>query len=159
MANLQGFNAHDVEPAASFEAVPAGKYLAAVTESEMKPTKNGDGSYLQLMFTILEGEHQGRVLWARLNINNPNATAVKLAYAELSALCRAVGVMIPRDSSEFHNIPLTITVKVKKREDNGELTNEVKGYEAKTTTAAAPAGKPAQAPTAGTAPATPPWKR
>jgi len=160
MANLQGFNAHDVEPAASFEAIPAGKYLAAVTESEMKPTKNGDGSYLQLMFTILEGEHQGRVLWARLNIINPNATAVKLAYAELSALCRAVGVMIPKDSSEFHNIPLTITVKVKKREDNGELTNEVKGYEAKTaTTTAAVASKPQQAPTAGTAPTTPPWKR
>ena len=43
MANLNGFNAHEVEPNASFEAIPAGKYLAAITESEMKATKNGNG--------------------------------------------------------------------------------------------------------------------
>ena len=152
MADLDGFNAHEVEPTASFEAIPAGKYLAAITESEMKPTKNGSGSYLQLTLTILEGEYKGRVLWARLNLVNPNQTAVKIAQSELSAVCRAVGVMTPRDSCELHNIPLLITVKVKKREDTGELANEVKGYEPKS----AAAGKPQQAPANST---TPPWKR
>ena len=79
MANLNNFNAHEVEPNASFEPIPADKYLAAITESEMKPTKNGRGSYLQLTFTILEGEYKDRIMWARLNLNNPNATAVKIA--------------------------------------------------------------------------------
>ena len=102
------------------------------------------------MFTILEGEYKGRVVWARLNLVNPNQTAVKIAQSELSAVCRAVGVMTPRDSCELHNIPLLITVKVKKREDNGELTNEVKGFEPKT----AATGKPQQAQTN-----TPPWRR
>jgi len=152
MADLNGFNANEVEPTASFEAIPAGKYLAAVTESEMKPTKNGSGSYLQLTLTILEGEYKGRVVWARLNLANPNQTAVKIAQSELSAVCRAVGVMVPKDSCELHNIPLLITVKVKKREDNGELTNEVKGFEPKT----AATGKPQQAPANST---TPPWRR
>jgi len=152
MADLNGFNANEVEPTASFEAIPAGKYLAAITESEMKPTKNGSGSYLQLTLTILEGEYKGRVVWARLNLVNPNQTAVKIAQSELSAVCRAVGVMTPRDSCELHNIPLLITVKVKKREDTGELANEVKGYEPKS----AAAGKPQQAPASST---TPPWKR
>jgi len=152
MANLNGFDASQVEPTASFEAIPAGKYVAAITESEMKATKNGAGSYLQMTFTVLEGEYRNRVLWARLNLNNPNATAVKIARSELSALCRAVGVMQPRDSVELHNIPLLISVKVKKREDTGELTNEVKGFEPKS----AAAGKPQQAPANST---TPPWKR
>lgn len=152
MANLNGFNAHEVEPTSNFEPLPAGKYLAAITESEMKPTKNGSGSYLQLAFTILEGEFKNRVLWARLNLNNPNATAVKIARSELSAICHAVGVMQPRDSIELHNIPLLITVKLKKREDTGELTNEIKGYEAKT----ASTGQPQQAPVTSN---TPPWKR
>jgi len=152
MANLNGFNANEVEPTTNFEPIPAGKYLAAITESEMKPTKSGTGSYLQLTFTILEGEYKNRVLWARLNLNNPNATAVKIAYSELSAICRAIGVMQPRDSVELHNLPLVITVKVKKREDTGELTNEIKGYEPK----AAAAGQPQQAPTTDS---TPPWKR
>ena len=38
MANLNGFDANQVEPTASFDPIPAGKYLAAITESEMKPT-------------------------------------------------------------------------------------------------------------------------
>jgi len=152
MANLNGFNATEVEPTSSFEPIPAGKYLAAITESEMKPTKNGSGSYLQMTFTIIEGEFKNRVLWARLNLNNPNATAVKIARSELSAICHAVGVMQPRDSVELHNLPLVITVKLKKREDTGELTNEIKGYEAKT----ASTGQPQQAPVTSN---TPPWKR
>ncbi len=155
MASLNGFDATQVDPSASFDPIPAGKYLAAITESEMKPTKNGNGSYLQLTFTIVEGDYQGRVLWARLNLNNPNATAVKIAKSELSAICHAVGVMQPRDSAEIHNLPLLINVKVKKRADNDELTNEIKGYEptpgsAPGTTAATPA--PATNTTA-------PWKR
>ena len=152
MANLNGFDARTVEPTADFEPIPAGKYIAAITESEMKPTKSGTGSYLQLSFTILEGEYKNRVLWARLNLNNPNATAVKIARSELSAICHAVGVLSPQDSVELHNLPLVITVKLKKRDDTGELTNEVKGYAKKETAT----GQPQQAPVADN---TPPWKR
>jgi hypothetical protein len=151
MANLNGFNAAEVEPTSNFDPLPAGKYLAAITETEMKPTKNGSGNYLQLTFTIIDGPYKNRVLWARLNLKNPNATAVKIAMSELSAICRATGVMTPRDSIELHNLPLTILVKCKKREDTGELTNEIKGYERK-----ASAGQAQQAPVTDN---TPPWKR
>ncbi len=152
MANLGNFNANDVEPNTSFDPLPAGKYIAAVTASGMKPTKSGNGSYLEMELTVLEGEYKDRKVWARLNLNNPNATAVKIARGELSALCRAVGVMQPADSVELHNLPILITVKVKKREDTGELTNEVKGYAKKE----AAAGQPQQAPVTDD---TPPWKR
>ena len=151
MANLNGFNATEVEPTGNFEPIPAGKYQAAITESEMKPTKNGGGSYLQFTFTITDGEYKNRVLWARLNLNNPNATAVKIAMSELSAICHAVGVMQPRDSVELHNLPLVIVVKLRKREDSGELTNEIKGYERK-----AASGQTQSAPVTDN---TPPWKR
>jgi hypothetical protein len=152
MANLNGFNANEVEPTTTFEALPAGKYLVAITASEMKATKKGDGRYLQLEFTVLEGECKGRKIWDRLCINHPNDLTQKIARGNLSAICRAVGVMQPKDSVELHNIPLVISVKCKKREDTGEITNEVKGYEAK----AAAVGRPQQAPTTST---TPPWKR
>lgn len=151
MATLNGFNANEVEPTSNFEPLPAGKYLATITESEMKPTKNGSGNYLQLTFTVIEGEFKNRVLWARLNLNNPNATAVKIARSELSAICHATGVMQPRDSVELHNLPLVIVVKLKKREDTGEITNEIKGYERK-----ASAGQAQQAPVTDN---TPPWRR
>ncbi|MBI1338296.1 MAG: DUF669 domain-containing protein [Phycisphaera sp.] len=152
MANLNGFNANEVEPTTTFEALPAGKYLVAITASAMKATKKGDGSYLELEFTVLVGDCKGRKTWDRLCINHPNDLTQKIARGNLSAICRAVGVMQPKDSVELHNIPLVVSVKCKKREDTGEIANEVKGYEAK----AAAAGRPQQAPTNDT---TPPWKR
>ena len=150
MASLQGFNANDVDPSLEYEPIPAGKYLAMIIESETKPTKSGKGSYLQLTFQVLEGEYKGRIVWARLNMDNPNQTAVQIARAELSAVCRAVGVMTPEDSAELHNLPLVISVRCKKRPDSDEYQNEIKGY-AKKESAAQP---PQQA-----ANATPPWKR
>lgn len=150
MADLRGFDARTVEPAADFEPIPAGKYLAMITESEMKPNKSGTGGFLQLTFQILDGPYKNRLVWARLNLNNPNATAVKIAHGELSALCRAVGVLAPNDSIELHNLPLLITVKCKKRADTGEIQNEIKGFAKKD----AANGQPQQAPSA-----TPPWRR
>ena len=128
MGNLQGFDATQVEPQEEMDVLPAGKYAALISGSEMKPTKAGTGSYLELTFQIIEGKHQNRLLWSRLNLNNPNSTAVEIARRELSAICRAVGVLVPTDSSELHNKPLEITVKVKNRSDTGEPTNEIGGY-------------------------------
>lgn len=155
MADLNGFDANQVEPTSSFDPLPAGKYIAAIVESETKPTKNGRGSYLQLTFQVLDGPYKARMLWARLNLQNPNAVAVQIARAELSAICRAVGVMAPKDSVELHNLPLQITVKCKKREDTGEITNEIKGYAKKS--AAGGETPPQQTTAAGGT--TPPWKR
>lgn len=150
MANLDGFNAHEVDPALPYDPIPGGKYVAVITGSENKPTKKGDGSYLELAFQIVEGEHKNRYVWSRLNLDNPNARAVEIARAELSAICRAVGVMAPKDSTALHNLPLTITVKCRKREDTGDIVNEVKGYVA----------IEAVAPTAPQATGdTPPWAR
>ena len=151
MANLYGFDASKVEPSATFEPLPAGKYLAAITESEMKPTKAGTGQFLQLTFQILEGPHKGRFVWSRLNLDNPNATAVQIAQAELSAICRAVNVLSPRDSVDLHNLPLVINVRCKKRVDTGEITNEIGGYSKK---------ESPPVPTGAANPAAPPpWKR
>ncbi|MCK4982574.1 MAG: DUF669 domain-containing protein [Victivallaceae bacterium] len=148
MATLN-FNANDVEPSVAFEAVPAGKYIAVIIDSEIKQTKSGNGNYLEMTFEITEGEYKGRKVWARLNIDNPSAEAVKIARGELSAICRAVNVMTPQDSVDLHNLPLEITVKCKKRDDSDEITNEIKGYAAKANSAA-PAQKQQQSA---------PWKR
>ena len=152
MADLRGFDANTVEPSGDFEPIPAGKYQAVITESEMKPTKAGTGHYLQLTFQVIEGPHQNRLLWARLNIDNPNAQARKIAEGELSAICRAVGVLSPNDSVELHNLPLVIHVRCKKRTDTGEIVNEVKGYSKKDSPQPPAAGAPAGN-------STPPWKR
>jgi hypothetical protein len=129
MANLNGFNANNVDPTADFNPIPAGKYLAVITDSEMRPTKSGSGHYLEFTFQVIEeGPHKGRRLWSRLNLVNPSAQAVGIAQAELSAVCRAVGHMQPVDSSELHDVPLVVIVGHKTRNDTGEIVNEIRGY-------------------------------
>jgi hypothetical protein len=150
MSDLRGFDANKVEPATPFEAIPAGKYLAMITASEMKPNKAGNGRYLELAFTILEGQFANRQLWARLNLEIPHEIAARIAQSELSAICRAVGVLTPNDSVELHNLPLVIRVRCRRRKDTGEIGNEIGGYEKRD----ALTGKPQQAPNA-----TPPWRR
>ena len=150
MASLS-FNANDIKPTASFDPIPAGKYLAAIVESTTKPTKNGAGEYLEIVLEVLEGPYKGRRLWERLTLKHPNDVVVRIASANLSAICHAVAVMTLRDSHELHDLPMTITVALRKREDNGEMVNVVKGYGKRETTASAP-----RTPTsAGGAP----WKR
>lgn len=157
---LLNFNAAEVEPSSTFEAIPAGNYEAVITDSQMKPTKAGTGSYLELAFEIIAGDYNGRRLWARLNLANPNPKAVEIAERELSGICRAVGVMQPKDSADLHNLPLVITVKTRNNQD-GELTNEIKGYAARAA-APKPAAVATPTPVASAAPVTsgtPPWAR
>jgi len=75
---------------------------------------------------------------------------VKIARAELSAVCRAVGVLTPRDSTELHNLPLVVRVACKKRKDTDEIINTLKGFERRD----ALSGRPQQVQTN-----TPPWRR
>lgn len=151
MADLNGFDASRVEPRSIPTPVPDGKYTAVIIGSEWKTTKAGDGRYLELKLQIRDGPHNGRLIWARLNLENPNPIAVQIAKAELSSICRAVGVMRPRNSVDLHNKPLTISVRCKKREDTGEVVNEIRGYEDEK-------GQ-GPGPSTSTNGSTPPWKR
>ena len=128
MANLAGFNAAEVEPNVGFEIVPPGDYEACIVASEMKSTKSGDGQYLNLEIQIISGPMQNRKLFEKLNLVNKNDVAVTIAKGTLSAICRAVNVLTPNDSADLHNKPFRIAVGAKKREDTGEMQNNIKSF-------------------------------
>ncbi len=155
MAELN-FDTTGVEPAQPFTILPAGRYDVEIEDSEIKTTKRGDGEYLQLMFSVLSGEHAGRKVWARMNIRNPNEVAEGIARRELAAVCLAVGLTRVNDSAELHNRPLQIDVGVEKNRETGEDTNRVKGYLA-SGGALRPSAPPASSKPAAPAKAPPPW--
>ena len=162
MAQLD-FDARNVDPSSTFDPIPAGWYKAMITESELKPTRNGQGQYLQLTLQVLEGEHAGRILWERLNRMNQSATAVEIAQKTLSAICHAVGVMVPKDSSQLHNKPLMAKVKVVPADGQYDAKNEITGYKAidgkEPATAAATTTQTEQSAQAAASNDTPPWNR
>jgi len=127
MAQLN-FDATQVEPDTGFDTVPAGWYNVAMDESDLKPTKDGAGTYLQARFNILDGQYRGRKLFARLNIRNANAQAQEIALRQLSAIGHAVGVLHIQDSQQLHGLPLKVKVKIRKGDDNYEDQNDIISY-------------------------------
>ena len=179
MAQLnQHFDANTVEPAAPFELLPPGRYVAQIVQSEMRPTKAGNGQLLWLELDVLEGPHQGRKIWDQLNLVNPNQQTVEIAQRTLSAICHAVGQMQVTDSEQLHFRPMQVTLAVEpdsrdkhKPIEEQRKQNKVKGYAGG---AGVPSPRPAAPPTSppvrpATAPAparpaapastTPPWRR
>ncbi len=104
-------------------------------QGRLKDTKNKDGQYLEIVFEILKGEHEGKRLYGRLNLRNKSADACRIAEGELSALCHAINVKRPRNEQALLNIPLVVAVELEARKDkqgpNGETlySNRIRGYE------------------------------
>ena len=151
MASLGNFNPDEHKD--NYEPLPAGRYVAIIVKSENKDSKSG-GTYLKLEVDIVEGQYKGRKLFANLNLVNANDMAVKIAKTELANICRAVGVMRPKDSSELHNKPISIRVAIQPERDGFPASNVIKGWDALATNptpvnpppAAAPASKPWEKP-------------
>lgn len=142
MAQLN-FDARQVDPQQSFEPIPAGWYNMMIVESEMKPTSNGQGAYLQLSLKVVDGQYAGRQVFDRLNLQNQNPVAAEIAYKRLSAYCHATGVIQVQDSQQLHGIPLKARVSVR-TDSTGQYdpSNEIKAVKhinEETGTTAAPA--------------------
>ena len=156
MVKLDNYNADEVEPAGSFEPLPAGKYTVVIEDSDSKDNKAGTGSYLKLTYNVVEGPFTGRKLFENLNLhfddveeNEKHAMAVKIANGALRQICFAVGNHTPKETEELHNIPFLVTVGIKKgNEEYPEPQNVIRKREAlspEDVSETAPAGAPAAA--------------
>lgn len=167
------FDATSVNPTPVFELIPENDYIVAVTDSEMKPTNNKDGEYLNLTLEVLDGPYKGRMIFDRLNLVNKNTKAVEIAQRQLSQICHAVGVLRVNDSAELHNRPMIARVGTEpggdkpsggKYADKNKITS-YKPLQPGTAAPSAPAAKTAataaapSTPAPATASAIPPWGR
>jgi hypothetical protein len=143
MAQLN-FDASRVEPATGFDAVPAGWYNVMVDQSELKPTNDGAGTRLNFRYVILDGQYQGRKIFHGLNLQNANPQTVEIAFKQLSALAHAVGILQVGDSTQLHNIPLKIKVKVRPADGKYDEQNDITQWKnINEQVGAAPAAQPA----------------
>lgn len=126
---LLNFNAANVAPATPREPIPGGWYDAKVTDSNVTPTKDGTGLRLNLTFTVIGGQFDGRKVFEGLNIKNKSEKAQQIAHEQLSAICHAVGILDLKQSEQLHGHPLKIKVKVRPEQDGYEARNEINGYE------------------------------
>ena len=156
------FDARQFDPSTGGGSIlESGTYAVQITNSEIKPTKNRDGHFLELTLAVIAGESAGRQIKDRLNIDNPNQTAKEIAYRQLAAISYVVGRVTWQDSQELHGIPFQIQVeKVARNDDPTKYSNNVLAYLDSNGRPASPNGAPAApaapAPSvAAPAPATP----
>jgi hypothetical protein len=126
-----GFDATAKENQKVSNCLPAGEYPAVLVASEKKQTKDGSGHYLKMDFQITSGEFQNQHIFSNCNLwlaltDDKKRTAVQIAKGQLSELCRAVGVLNPKDSKELHGIPLMIKLNAKENGEYGMQNNITK---------------------------------
>lgn len=100
-------------PERTFTPLDPGEYTAMVTGSDMKPTSNNAGQFLELEITVIGGASAGRKLIERLNLINDNPKTVEIAYQSLKELSEACGLQsFPEQSELLHNKPFTVKVDI-----------------------------------------------
>ena len=122
------FNVEDAPADEGFEPIPAGTYSAQIIQSEMKDTRAGTGQYLELRIQILDEPHTGRLVFERLNLVNPNSTAVAIAQRTLADLCKALDINEIEDSEELHSKEFQVKLAVTEARGDYPPGNEVKKF-------------------------------
>ena len=121
----------------NFDPLPPGWYGASITEAKLKPTKDGNGQYISVRYTITGPTHEGRVVFGNLNTRNASLKAEEIGRAQLGDIMRAIGV--PRLSDTDQLIGGGLQIKIASRPADGQYAeqNEIKDYKAKDSSAPA----------------------
>jgi hypothetical protein len=119
------FDASQVAPQTGFDPVPAGWYNVMVDEAEMKPTRDGAGTRLNVRYVVLDGQYQGRKVYHGLNLQHSNPQTVESAYKQRSALCHAIGRLQIQATEHLLQVPLKIKVKVRPADGQYDEQNDI----------------------------------
>lgn len=128
----QTYDADEIPEGKGFDLLPTGWYSAEIRKAEVKPTKDGTGTRLNVQFKITDspdGKWIGRVVFAGLNIELPNSSeGQRIGKEQFGDLLRSCGLGPIDDSDELVGHNVRIRVKQKAAQDGYEANNEVSGY-------------------------------
>jgi len=117
------------QPSNSFMLLPNGWYDATITEANVKDTKSGTGKYIAVRFDITGPTHQGRVVFANINIRNANPVAERIGREQFAAIMLSGGIASATDSDQLVGASMKIDLGIEKNEEYGDK-NKIKSYKA-----------------------------
>jgi len=161
-----------------FSPLPAGEYSVTIDGADLKQTKAGDGTYINLKMIVDGPTHMGRIVFSMLNIQNPSQKSEAIGRGQLGDILRILGIQAAtfEDTDQLLGGQMLVKLAVKdavyvtdergNKVEKYKAGNDVKAYKPLT------CGSPAQAPvprqpapapqrqaTAAPAAKSPPWAR
>ena len=149
--NTSGFDItklslNGIQAATGVSVLPPGRYVCTIKGIKVEKTKDSSGRFLAVALTEVGG---GRVITARLNIENKSVEAVRIGMEQLKGLAESAGVADPNQPfagglSAMNG--LEVGVIVKSDSYKGEARSQVGGFckpadvPAQSASAARPAG-------------------
>jgi ABC-type Fe2+-enterobactin transport system substrate-binding protein len=122
------FSTEGIDTSDRYALIPKGDYTAVASSAEVKSTKSGEGQFLEVKFTIVDGPCEKRVIYDRFNFKNASKEAETIGKQQLARFLAAIGKTHIKDTHEVLDILLTISIGVQTRKDNGEDTNRIVKY-------------------------------
>ena len=156
------FRAADLPQSSEFDPLPPGWYSATIASAALSANKAGTGSYVKLRCDITGPTHQGRVVFANINIRNASPEAERIGRQQLGELMRAMGLAELVDTDQLVGAHVEAKLKVSPARDGYEAGNDVAGFRASAGNAAPAMPKPVPASAAAQAAADakrPPWAK
>lgn len=113
------FSVNDLPQDEKSGPIPAGYYTTKIEESEIKPTKNGDGRYIKLKLRVQGPTHANAVLYANINIVNANQEAERIGKSQLRSIMEAIGLQTITDTDQLIGGVVDVKVMIEKRTYQG----------------------------------------
>lgn len=116
----QSYNPAEVEASTggSGVVIPPGEYKVQVVSSEEKPTKAGNGAFIEFVYLITDGEYQNNKIWDRFNVDNPNPQAVEIGLSQFKQLAEACGSPDCTDTDELTGCQFIAVMGPQKNDPN-----------------------------------------
>lgn len=106
-----------------------GFYGLVITRSVIKPTKAGDGKYLEVEFDITDPSDYGnRKFWDKFNIFNKNPTAQKIGREQLSDLLKSLGLDGSAEPDDMVGASVNAYLLIDPPKDGWEAKNKCAKY-------------------------------
>jgi len=159
-----------------FPPLPAGEYSVTIDGADLKQTKAGDGTYINLKMIVDGPTHTGRIVFSMLNIQNPSQKAEAIGRGQLGDILRILGIQAAtfEDTDQLLGgqmiVKLAIKDAVYETDDRGNKVekykagNDVKAYKPLTGGSKAPAPRqpspvPQRQDTQAPSAKSPPWAK
>lgn len=94
--------------------LPPGKYKGVIVDSRQEKNSAGNGGFLALDLTPIEGPLANQKHTDRLNLHNLNPQTVEIANKQMSAYCYVTGEFNLQDTVQLHNKPFYFEIGFQK---------------------------------------------